>query len=208
MPYPPHRQDPHESIPARAQAQTAIEQTQLLRGADNSPDPFEGRDIRGLTNLRDDKPGWKSIDFEENLGGYFEGSPPDRFQIERPGQPERETAFRPIPSLQDSRQYQQDFERDDSWRPRVQNPRPIKTSVSWEHDYRPEPVARREEWEPSPSRGRINDTLQLSPVHDRRPLDYTRVLPDHNLKRVSPPRYVREQSASPMTRGRPEQWFG
>ena len=75
----------------------------------NSPDPFEDHDIRGWTNLRDDKPGWQSTDFEENLRGYSEGSPPDRFQIERPGQPERETAFRPIPSRQDSRPYQEDF---------------------------------------------------------------------------------------------------
>ena len=172
------------------------------------PDPFEDRDIRGWTSLRDDKPGWQSSDFEENRRGYFEGSSSDRFQIERHGQPERETAFRPILSWQDSRPYQEDFERDDSWRPLVQNPRLIKTSVSWEHDCRPEPVARQEEWEPSQSRGRINDTLRLSPVQDRRPLDYTRVLPDHNLRRVSPPRYVREQSASPMTRGRPEQRLG
>ena len=127
-----------------------------MRSRLNSPDPFEDCDIRGWNNLRDVKPGWQSTDFEENLRGYFKGSPPDRFQIERPGQPERETAFRPIPSRQDSRPYQEDFERDDSWRPLVQNLRPIKTSVSWEHDYRPEPVARQEEWEPSPSRGRIN----------------------------------------------------
>lgn len=48
----------------------------------------------------------------------------------------------------------------------------------------------------------------MTPVQDRRPTDYTRILPDRNLRRVSLPRYLREQSISPMTRGRPEQRFG
>ena len=163
----------------------------------NSPDPFEGWNLKGWANVSADRPGMQPSNFEDNLRDYLEDSPLDRYPSDRRWQPEKETSFRPISRKQESRTYEEQ-----SWQPLAQQPRPMKTSVSWENDYRPEPTARQVESEPPFSRGRMV-TMQSSSVQDQRPFEYSR--PDHNLRPGSPPRHIREPASFALTRGKPEQ---
>ena len=173
--------------------------TSPTRSILNSPDPFEGRNLRGWTNLNADSQDKRPSDFEDNLRDYLEDSPLDRFSSDRRWQPEREASFRPIPRQQESQTYQEH-----SWQPLVQHPKPIKTSISWENDYRPEPAARQVEWEQPLTRGRM-DTMSSPPFQDQRPLGYNR--PDHHLSPGSPSRHMGEPASLALTRGRPEQRF-
>ena len=151
-----------------------------------------------------DRPSWQTTDFEDNLKNYLDDSPLDRLPPSRPWTHEGETVFRPIPSPGESRTHPEDFNREASWQPLVQKPRPIKSSVSWENDPRPESTARKRDLEPSYSQGRM---LQSSPMQDHRPLEYTRLLPHHNPRHTSPPRYMREPTP-PLPRGRSEERRG
>ena len=166
----------------------------------HSPDPFEGGGLRGWTNSNTKRTDMRASDFEDNLRDYLEDSPFDRFSSEMYWQPERETSFRSIHHQQESRKCPEQ-----PWQPLVQHPRPIKTSVSWENDYRPEPAARQEEWESLVSRRRM-ETLPPPPVWDQRLLDYNRVRP-HNLRPIFPTTHMRDPASLALTRGRPEQQF-